>query len=372
MVTPTRETSETKHSLSTSPVNFLKCYMKNLVLQILLVCCTTAAAADDAEFAPAPAGSFTIAVIPDTQAYRGRNTKSDPTSDEDVRNPIFQTITDWIVKNREQQNIVFVSHVGDIVDKNVPEQWAVARQCMDRIHGVMPYGMTVGNHDMVSSGDSSLFQTYFPESRFKDFGWYGGTFHPDRSEPAVSGNNANSFQRIRTGNLDFLLLHLECNAPDDVLAWANEIIASHPMHRVIITTHMDLGPIARPTTTQGYIGDPKGRMEWKKCHSQRGNTSVQMWDKCFKRHKNLLLLCSGDQSRSQAMHLSAEGDHGNIVHSCLSDYSSDGSLRLYRFVPQENRVHVITYNTNRDHLTRSTKLVPDERDHQFSFEYSMQ
>ncbi|MFK8113770.1 MAG: metallophosphoesterase [Rubripirellula sp.] len=345
--------------------------MKNLALQILLACCTTAALADEVRFTTAPAGSFTIAVIPDTQTYLGRDTKSEPNSDEDVRNPIFQTITDWIMNNRDQQNIVFVSHVGDIVDKNVPEQWTVARQCMDRIHSFVPYGMTVGNHDMLSSGDSSLFQMYFPESRFKDFDWYGGSFQPDRPDPTFSGNNANSFQRIRAANLDFLMLHLECNAPDDVLEWANEIIASHPMHRVIITTHMDLGPIQRPTTNQGYIHDPKGRMDWKKCHSKRGNTSIQMWDKCFKRHKNLFLICSGDQSRSQTMHLSAQGDHGNTVHSCLSDYGSDGSLRLYRFVPQENRVNVITYNTDRDHLTRTTKLIPDQDDHQFSFDYFM-
>lgn len=346
--------------------------MKTVLLQILLACCTTSVLADDLGFAAAPVGTFSIAVIPDTQAYRGRGTKSAPTSGEGVRNPIFQTITDWIAKNREQQNIVFVSHVGDIVDKNVPEQWAVARQCMDRIHGVIPYGITVGNHDMVRSGDSSLFQKYFPESRFKDFEWYGGSFHADRSEPKVSGNNANSFQSFHAGHLDFLHLNLECNAPDDVLAWANGIIAGHPLHRVIVTTHMDLGPIRHPTSNQGYISDPKGRMEWKKCHSERGNTPVQMWDKCFKRHKNLFLICSGDQSRSQAMHLSAQGDHDNVVHSCLSDYGSDGSLRLYRFVPQKNRVDVITYNTDRDRLTRTTKLVADERDHQFSFEYSMQ
>lgn len=89
--------------------------MKNFVLQILLACCTTAVLADDAGLTPAQAGAFTIAVIPDTQAYRGPDTKSEPTSDEDVRNPIFQTVTDWIVKNRDQQHIVFVSHVGDIV-----------------------------------------------------------------------------------------------------------------------------------------------------------------------------------------------------------------------------------------------------------------
>ena len=346
--------------------------MKKLATPILLACCSAFASADDTEFASAPAGSFTIAVIPDTQAYRGRNTKAEPDSDKEVRNEVFQTITDWIAKNREQQNIVFVSHVGDIVDKNVPEQWEVARQCMDRIHGVIPYGLTVGNHDMRASGDSALFQTYFPESRFKNFDWYGGSFQPDRPEPTVSGNNANSYQTFQAQNLDFLFLHLECNAPDDVLEWANELIGKHPMHRVIVTTHMDLGPIQRPKSNQGYIDDPKGRMEWSKCHTKRGNSPVQMWEKCFKRHPNLFLICSGDQSRTQAMHISATGDHGNVVHSCLSDYGSDGSVRLYRFVPQENRVDAITYNTKQDDLTRKTKLVPDEQEHQFSFDYSMQ
>jgi hypothetical protein len=129
--------------------------------------------------------------------------------------------------------------------------------------------------------------------------------------------------------------------------------------------------------TQLYQGrdtkaDPKGRMQWKKCHSQRGNTPVQMWDKCFKLHKNIILICSGDQSRTQAKHISEPGVHGNIVHSCLSDYGSDGSLRLYRFIPQDGRVDAITYNVFRGHLTRKTVLAPDEREHQFSFEYSME
>ncbi|QDT05037.1 Calcineurin-like phosphoesterase [Rubripirellula lacrimiformis] len=345
--------------------------MNRFVFQLLLACCATAALADDATFTAAPAGSFTIAVIPDTQSYVKQTSASDSDGDAVLRNPIFETITDWIATNRQQQNIVFVSHVGDIVDKNVPEQWNVARQCMDRIHGVIPYGVTVGNHDMVTAGDSSLFQKYFPESRFKDFDWYGGSFHPDRPDPAISGNNANSYQKIRTPHLNLLHLNLECNAPDDVLAWANKTIASHPKHHVIITTHMDLGPTHRPTTNQGYIIDPKGRMEWKKCHSRRGNTAVEMWDKCFKLHENVFLICSGDQRRSQAMHVTAHGDHGNVVHSCLSDYSSDGSLRLYRFVPDEDRVDVITYNADREQLTRTTQLVADHEEHQFSFEHSM-
>ena len=342
-----------------------------IVRMAIILTVTTNSKAAGPNLEPAPDGSFTIAVIPDTQKYRGRNTKADPNSEDEIRNDVFAKLTEWIASNREQQKIVFVSHVGDIVDRNIPDQWAVAQRCMNRIHGMIPYGISVGNHDMVRSGDSSLFQKYFPKSRFENFEWYGGTFQSARDESAISGNNANSFQKFTSADLDFLFLHLECNAPDDVLTWANETINRHKDRRVIVTTHMDLGPTSQPKTNKGYITDPKGRMQWKKCHSQRGNTPRQMWEKCFKHHKNLFLICSGDQSRTQTKHLVERGVHGNVVHSCLSDYGSDGSLRLYRFLPASNRINVVTYNVIRSHLTRKTSLVGDERKHQFSFEYTM-
>jgi len=323
------------------------------------------------EFTPAPEGTFTVAVIPDTQLYRGQHTLGDPDSEEELTNHIFYSITDWIVKHRHKQNIVFVSHVGDIVDQNIPEQWTVAQHCMDRLHGLIPYGVSVGNHDMTRDGDSTLFQRYFPESRFKDFQWYGGAFHPNRSGSAVSGNNSNSFQVFSAEGLDFIIFHLECNAPNNVLEWVNRELTKHSDRRAIVTTHMDLGPMLLPRTLDGYANDPKGRMQWNKCHNDRGNSATMMWDKCYKKHDNLFLICSGDQRMSQAMHVTEQGLLGNSVHSCLSDYSSDGSLRLYRFIPDENRVDVITYNVIRAELTQHTDIVDDEDEHQFSFDYPM-
>lgn len=109
------------------------------------------------ELPAAPEGTFSIVVIPDTQHYRGRGTKSQPDSQDPLTNPTFDAWTDWIAANLKQQRIVLVSHVGDIVDKNNREQWAVARRCMDKLHGKVPYGISVGNHDMSSDGNSSLF-----------------------------------------------------------------------------------------------------------------------------------------------------------------------------------------------------------------------
>ncbi len=316
---------------------------------------------------PAPERSFTIAVIPDTQAYRGAKTKAQPESTDPVTNPVFDTHTRWIADNIDAQRIVFVSHVGDIVDKNVSSQWAVALTCMNRLHGRIPYAITVGNHDMTASGDSSLFQEIFPASRYADMSWYGGCFKAAHERPKASGNNANSYQLISAEGVGLVILHLECNAPANVLQWADSILKKHSDRLGIVTTHMDLGPLHKPKTKEGYRHDPKGRMQWTKCHGARGMSAQQMWDTLYCKHPNLAMVFSGDQSRTTAMYLPLEGDHGNIVHAMLSDYTSSGPMRLYRFLPDEDTVQVITYNTRKKELVKNTSYVPDPAAHQFSF-----
>ena len=297
-----------------------------------------------------PADSFSFVVLPDTQGYVTEKTE-----------PYFVSEIDWILDHRESWNIAFVSHVGDIVDdyKSDP-QWEIARRNMLRLSGKLPFGFSVGNHDMLSKGESLKFQETFPSSLFEKEDWYGGQIN----------NNADSYQLITAGGMDFLILHLECNAPDDVLKWADEVLEKYSDRRAMITTHMYLGPLDKPQASRDYYDAPKGRMRWHKTHGQQGNTPQQMWDKCFSKHRNLFLICCGDQSRSQAMHQTVRGNHGNQVHECLSDYR-DGYFRIYRFEPKENRIVVMTYSPHLQKLCDGTKIVPDVKDHQFVLDYEM-
>ncbi|HEX4131616.1 MAG TPA: metallophosphoesterase [Pirellulales bacterium] len=329
------------------------------------------AAAEDDQLDAAPRGSFTLVVIPDTQDYRGAGTKKTPQSTEPVTNEHFATHTRWIVDNLDRQRIVFVSHVGDIVDKNNDAQWEVAGQCMDTLHGRVPYGITVGNHDLIAGGDSSLFQKYFPSARFREFSWYGGTFEPDRSTTNISGNNADSFQLFSAEGLDFIILHLECNAPDDVLAWADSVLKKHADQWAIVNTHMDLGPIEKPKSNEEVDTAAKGKMRWTKVHGDRGNSAVAMWDKCFRKHATLFLILCGDQSRACAIYQRSTGDHGNTVHEMLSDYRSEGPVRLLRFLPADNEIRVITYDTTEHRLTETVPHVPERDAHQFTVPYAM-
>lgn len=310
---------------------------------------------------PAPTGSFSIVVIPDTQGY-----EESGNGDAPVANEVFEAHTRWIAENIESQHIAFVSHVGDIVDKNVDGQWAVARAQVDRIHGKAPYGIVVGNHDMTRDGDSSLFQQYFPATRFEGFDWYGGAFAGDPERPGHSGNNANSYQRFSAEGQDFVILHLECNAPDNVLEWADGILEKHADRRALISTHMDLGPREKPKEASDYFDAPKGRMRWLKCHGERGNTPEQLWDKLYRKHPNLLMVFSGDQSRTSAYRLDMTGDHGNMVHGLLSDYTSSGPLRIYRFTPAKNEIRAFTYDTTLGKLVYESKYAPEPDNHQFA------
>ncbi|MDP6040611.1 MAG: metallophosphoesterase [Candidatus Latescibacteria bacterium] len=345
-------------------VIILEAEMQKIFQYVLIIVFLISPCIVYSELPPAPEEAFSIVVIPDTQKYLGKGTKAQPESTEEVTNPVFAAYTQWIVDNLEKQRVVFVSHVGDIVDRNMPEQWVVARHQMDRLHGRIPYGISVGNHDSKSNGDSSLFQEYFPVSRFQDFVWYGGCYQNPDGDPSISGNNANSYQLFSAGGMDFIFFHLECNAPDDVLAWADGLLKRYADRKALITTHMYLGPLNKPKESQGYYDDPKGRMQWTKRHGDRGNSAQQMWDKCFRKNANLLAIFCGDQSRTQSMYRAIQGDHGNLVHELLSDYGSEG-LRVYRFFPQACRIEVMTYNPIAEKLCGGTRIVPEEGRHQF-------
>lgn len=352
-----------------SPTSGISIMIKWLSLYCFL-CLASSVHADN--LPPLPAGAFTVVVIPDSQGYLGLGTKIQPQSTAPVTNPWLANHVKFICRHRDDQNIVFVSHVGDIVEKNRPEEWVVARQHLDQLRGVVPFSLTVGNHDMTSQGDAQLFQHTFPAASFAEYAWYLGSYAHDRADQNVSANNVNSAQLFSAAGLEFIHLSLECNAPDDVLAWANQLLARHAGRRAIITTHMDLGVIEKPKTKEGFYADPQGRMRWIKIHGQRGNSGQQLWDKLFRKQTNLAFILCGDQSRVTALRRADQGDHGNTVHALLSDYMSQGGIRLMRFIPAENRIDVITWDTTSSKLIETMRYKTERDHHQFTLPYAMQ
>ena len=160
--------------------------------------------------------NFSIIVLPDTQHYPEKYPW------------IFDNQTEWIVQNIEQLNIVFVSHLGDIVEhwNNTPE-WENANRSMSKLDDVVSWGVLPGNHDGFN-GNFANYNKYFGYDRFKDESWYGGAYQK---------NNTNSFQLFSSGEEDYLIFHLQQSPNDDVLAWVNTTIDEYSNRWVIISTH---------------------------------------------------------------------------------------------------------------------------------------
>ena len=86
--------------------------------------------------------SFTIVLLPDTQHYveEGKYSKN---------LECFESQIQWIIENKMKLNIVFVSHVGDIVQHHdIEDEFLRASNVMRKLDGVVPYGFCAGNHDM--------------------------------------------------------------------------------------------------------------------------------------------------------------------------------------------------------------------------------
>ena len=258
--------------------------------------------ADDVE-------NFTIVVLPDTQYY------------SDNYPWIFDNQTQWIIENKESRNIVFVTHLGDLVDHWWSiEEWDNANTSMSKLDGDLPFGVLPGNHDGAESGGDLInYNNYFGFDRFNNESWYGG---------AYQNINTNNYQLFSAGGDDYLIFHIQFNPSDDILFWASNVIEQYPSRRVIVSTH---------DYVHGYYYYSNSRSE----------IGANMWEKLVKPYADqIFLVLSGHYENEVRITSSVDG---NFVHQLLSDYQDrpnggNGWLRIIEFSPKIEEISIKTYS----------------------------
>ena len=271
-----------------------------------------------------PGEPFVIAVLPDTQYM----VESYP--------EIYFRQLQWIAEQADSQNIVLTLHLGDITDNNIPVQWETAVKGMQILDGVMPYILAQGNHDLTQAGgsvydrDHSLINDYFPLSKQP---WIAGTFEEGRIE--------NSYSLFTFHGVKYLILSLEFGPRDEVLAWANRVVAEHPDYKVIMITH-------NYTDTSGGRSNSAWHYDIAKNPATTVNAGPEIWEKLVQHHENFLLVLSGHHHSEAIPRQAAIGENGNRVYEILVDYQSDpnggnGYLVLMTFYP-EGRIEVRAYS----------------------------
>ena len=217
----------------------------------------------------APASApFTIIVLPDTQKLTAYDKP-------DERRAMLHAQTQWIAQQRDTRNIVFVTHVGDIVDHGGAErvEWAYADAALDRLDGVVPYAVVGGNHDperpgSVASGWDSYLRWFGPD-RFAGRSWFGG----------AAPDGLSTYQVFSAGGMQVLHLALELEVPDDAIRWAQGVIDDHPSMPTIITTHAYLNDESRRTRDEDVQFD--------------GNSGEAIWQKLIRPNAQIILTLNG-------------------------------------------------------------------------------
>ncbi|HEY6739259.1 MAG TPA: metallophosphoesterase [Actinopolymorphaceae bacterium] len=268
--------------------------------------------------------TFTLAVIPDTQIAVERKPE------------LFYAQTQWVLDHHSELRIPFVVHVGDVVEwPSRLSDWDRSRVALDRLDGVVPYGISIGNHDLDAWAceppttcspweaireDRSVdtFNEYFPRSKFAAWQSFGGSYPEGRSD--------SSYFTFRAGGVDWLVLNIRFWPTDEELAWAARVVAEHPDRQVIVNTHE-----YQSGTTRTAEGE-------------------RIWNAVVRKYPNVQFVLSGHFTTA-GMRVD-EGDHGNKVYQIQADYQTydrnrvdeNSYLRLMHFRTRGGSVTVRTFS----------------------------
>jgi len=289
---------------------------------------------------PEPEGgyAYTFAVVGDTQTLLWydliRSTNN------------MGKMYDWIVKEAKNGKIDLVMGLGDISETNNAgksefpyasgkfdytaakktykfntanstrkNEYLYAKSNIDKLaaNGI-PYTIVRGNHDKPASTSSTeyTFDEYFKydeyASRYADgmVGRYDGKY--------ADGSMHNTYLKVEVAGQKYMIVNLDCGVSshkekaDDILEWANRVVAANKDHKVIVTTHMFL-------STDGYRDqNPSKQPEY---YGLYGGQTI--WNQFARKHENITMIISGHHKTWDIGRSQSTGDHGNTVTQLMID-----------------------------------------------------
>lgn len=284
---------------------------------------------------------FSLVLLPDTSAYTAQIAGGLST--------MLAAQSQWVLDHVDDLALRFVLHAGNVTENNLNLEWKRAQTSMSEWDGVVPYAVALGEQDGMGSTNSQtgLFNLYFPAAKFRLMAGFGGVFESNKAE--------NIYYYFTGGGIDWLLLVLEFGPREALLSWANRVIALHPQRKVIVLTHAQLsGDDLWHGSAPGHTGTP--------AQFGRRNNGVDLWAKLLRRHENIALVLSGHAPEDGSGRRIDFGDYGNRVLQISSDFSrqlngGNGYLRLFEFVPNEDKLTVRTYSP----YLKAEKTDPENR-----------
>lgn len=297
--------------------------MKQLIFTFLIV--TLIGCSKRPERSPGPplAQDFEWIIIPDLQEM-SLNALVPKKLGWDHGRSIF----DWIVANKDSQNIQAVMQVGDITDKNTQMEWDTVNNWFNKLKPLgIPVIAAMGNHDydeasIVQKGHrwSNEYNSYFGSARYDNDPYFKERWLPNKNE--------NSLYTFSIYGKKYAAFLLEFLTRDSVLVWLDHKLDSlervDPTREVIIVKHDHLtvhGNIATDTSNISKIrfGSPPG-----------SNSADSVWYKVLQHYSNVKWIFGGHfipkypwALKGYTANLVTTGVKGNTVRHFLVNYQVD-------------------------------------------------
>ncbi|MFT4288632.1 metallophosphoesterase [Nocardioides sp.] len=239
--------------------------------------------------------AFTLAVLGDTQSEVLSPTKT-----------TFATRTSWLAAHRQELDLRFVAHTGDLVNWGwlVPAQFDMATAAMATLTTAgLPWQVAVGNHDTAAVGwDGQEGSRGYGGSAYQGNPECAERFGDDcktwllvrntdafnsrisaSDEGAVAetfeGKLENSYSTFEAAGHTWLVLNVELWPRQEALTWAAGVLAAHPDDNVIILTHSYLTADGSLAGNGGYGALP----------------ATEIYNQLVARYANVKLVFSGHE-----------------------------------------------------------------------------
>ena len=239
--------------------------------------------------------AYSFACIGDTQFLVEKDVNNGTTQ---YASPIY----DWIIANKEEKNIQHVFGLGDITDNNSDAEWEYAVTLHEKLGAAgVDYSIIPGNHDDYTT-PAAKYNKYFGNvSSFVDSidGYY------------QEGHLENFYTKFDVGEHKYMVIGLLYGAKDDVLEWANDVVAANFDREVIVITHS--------------LFDAEGNWALRDTRYQTTtsrkdlNNGSEIWDKFISKHSNITIAVAGHISGDIIKAGKSVGDNGNVVNTFLID-----------------------------------------------------
>jgi PGF-pre-PGF domain-containing protein len=253
---------------------------------------------------------------------------------------IFDNVTYWAAEMRNALNIKFFTFGGDFADAGATAAiFTNVNNSMSRLDGTIPYGLSPGNHDYNDNSLSrnlSIWNTYFPLSRYSSTSTWGG--HQNTTE-----GNINTYHNFSFGNYSFVLFQLEFCPRNETLDWLNSTLLNSTNKNVIYVSHQYLYQDSSRTTT-GDVGA---------CNTYAGmtdgNDGEEVYQKVLQYYNHTFLTLNGHHLGTGQAYLNSTIKDDVTLHQVFSAFhhkkdSGNGYMKIIRFSPNENKIYFKSYS----------------------------